>query len=394
MKRLVVVSLLAGAVACAGGCGATPWWKYRSNLSNNGLGSASSLQGKVKWKFPTGGLVFTSPALDDNNVYFGSDDMSFYAVSKGGGLGVWSFATGGRVESSALVTSGVVYFGSSDKNVYALATAGGAKLWSFATGGEVLSSPTFGGLSLPDPKHPGTLYNQNIVIVGSMDGSVYAIDADTGKRRWVFATHGPVQSSPAWSPSGNIYVGSNDHNVYALDPTSGAKLWTFATNDEVHASPAVGTDGTVYIPSDDGSLYALDGATGAKKWAFTPSATPRKFLTPAAVLFASNVDTIFSGNGNGFFAVDAAGKQLWLNTQWAGLGSLSPPAVTGDPTIYVGSFTGFNNTSQFVAADARTGNLRWAFFALNGGLFLGGAAVDSDGTVYTGCTDGNLYAFQ
>jgi outer membrane protein assembly factor BamB len=72
--------------------------------------------------------------------------------------------------------------------------------WQYQTDGPVTSSPRF---------YRGAVY------VGSGDGCVYSIDAETGKARWKFKTDGPVPASPAIS-DGILYIGSTDRHVYAL----------------------------------------------------------------------------------------------------------------------------------------------------------------------------------
>ncbi len=44
--------------------------------------------------------------------------------------------------------------------------------------------------------------------------------------KWTFHTNGEVVSSPA-IVDGVIYVGSNDGNLYALDQQTGTKKWVF-----------------------------------------------------------------------------------------------------------------------------------------------------------------------
>jgi outer membrane protein assembly factor BamB len=67
-----------------------------------------------------------------------------------------------------------------------------------------------------------------------------------------------------------VYIGSYDGTVYALNVNTGAKLWSFATGSSVISSPAV-ANGVVYVGSYDGNVYALNAKTGAKR----ASATPR-----------------------------------------------------------------------------------------------------------------------
>ena len=114
--------------------------------------------------------------------------------------------------------------------------------WQFETGDRVRSSPAVAG---------GTVY------VGSNDGHLYAIDAETGQQQWQFETGDDVSSSPAVA-GGTVYVGSYDGHLYAIDAETGQQQWQFETWTwgDVRSSPAV-AGGTVYVGSDDGHLYAL-----------------------------------------------------------------------------------------------------------------------------------------
>ena len=67
---------------------------------------------------------------------------------------------------------------------------------------------------------------------------------------------------------GVVYVGSvDDGTLYALDAATGAKKWTYRTDSQMFSSPTV-ANGVVYVGSSRGNVYALDAATGAKKWAY------------------------------------------------------------------------------------------------------------------------------
>jgi outer membrane protein assembly factor BamB len=107
------------------------------------------------------------------------------------------------------------------------------------------SSPTIGA--------DGTVY------VGTYSDMVYALDGQTGVKKWAFKVDTKyVASSPAIGDDGTVYVGGGgNRNVYALDGATGAKKWSFKTGRFVWASPSIGPDGTLYIGSTDGKLYAF-----------------------------------------------------------------------------------------------------------------------------------------
>src|SRR3990172_7326231 len=71
-------------------------------------------------------------------------------------------------------------------------------------------------------------------------------------------------SSPA-VVEGVVYVGSYEGYLYALDAESGEMLWRFKAGDRVYSSPAV-VEGVVYTGSGDGYLYALDADSGKMLW--------------------------------------------------------------------------------------------------------------------------------
>ena len=163
----------------------------------------------------------------------------------------WTYPAVGSISTDPVVANGIIYFGSLDKSLYALDARSHSIRWNFQTGGAVESTPAV---------------VNGVVYVGSYDHSVYALDARTGHKLWSFATGDRINSSPAVT-SGVVYVGSWDRSVYALDARTGRKLWSFATRDRIFSSPAV-AGGVVYVGSYDKSLYALDARTGRKLWSF------------------------------------------------------------------------------------------------------------------------------
>jgi outer membrane protein assembly factor BamB/serine/threonine protein kinase len=233
--------------------------------------------GKQKWAFPTEDSVSSPPAVVDGVVYVGSQDGNVYAIDAQSGKQKWAFQTGNIVHSSSLgpppgppprpsspvVVGGVVYISTTDHNVYAIDAQLGKKKWAFPTGSSVNSSPAV---------------VDGLVYVGSFDRNVYAIDVQSAEKKWTFQTRNslsssssgppppPVSSSPA-VVGGIVYVGATDHNVYALDAQSGEKKWAFRTGDIVVSSPAI-ANGLVYVGSFDRNVYAIDAQSGEKKWAF------------------------------------------------------------------------------------------------------------------------------
>jgi outer membrane protein assembly factor BamB len=61
----------------------------------------------------------------------------------------------------------------------------------------------------------GPTVTDGVVYVGSEFGKVYAVDAATGRLRWIYTT-GEMQDSLPAVAHGTVYVGSDDAKVFAL----------------------------------------------------------------------------------------------------------------------------------------------------------------------------------
>src|SRR5437762_1072088 len=100
---------------------ADSWPMLRGGPALEGV-STGTLPAKLQliWKFKTAGPVKSSPAIEGDKVFVGSNDGLVYALNLATGVKVWESKTGGPVESSALALEGKVFVGSSDGLLYAL----------------------------------------------------------------------------------------------------------------------------------------------------------------------------------------------------------------------------------------------------------------------------------
>jgi len=311
---------------------------------------------RVKWKFHTRGMVFSSPAVVSSAVYVGSTDGNLYAVDIASGVQKWKFEAKSRITSSPAVAGGLVYFGAYDGCFYALNAADGKLKWKFQTAGE--------------RRYAGT----------HLHGSQPA--AETMPDPFDFYLSSPV----VWN--GEVFFGSGDGNLYSLDAASGALNWKFKTGDVIHASPAI-ADGTLFIGSWDSYFYALDVATGQEKWRFKTGEDPQIHNQVGIQSSASVVDGIvyFGCRDSNFYAVDAkTGQKKWSFSNH-GSWVISSPAVK-DGTVYFGT----SDSGLFHALDAKTGT---PVFSLNfkGWPMFSSPAIAGN-IAYIGSHSGRLVAID
>lgn len=252
----------------------------------------SMADGSLKWKFHTGAGIASSPAVDSNTklVVFGSEDHLIYAVNVDDGRVAWTYHTRDKIRSSGRIAHNHVFIGSDDGNLYALVAQTGRFLWTFEAGAPVRTRP---------------FVTNELVIFGADDGSIYGIEL-SGKRKWVMRAKRAVNSSPYVDTNENVcYVGSFDGHLYALDANSGYSLWRFRTNSPVISSPAVAND-SVYFGSTDGRLYAVVASSGKERW----QVNLEKPIVASPVV---HNNFVYIGCTDGaFYCFDTkTGKQVW-----------------------------------------------------------------------------------
>lgn len=208
------------------------------------------------WRFSPGGTVFGRPAVDaqQGRIYFGASDKRLYALDSRG-LFLWSFLTGDNVATQPVVFEDLVIFGSEDRNIYAVESADGELRWQRETGAAVVASPA---LALTEDGEP-------VVIAGSDDGVAYGLDARSGGVLWRYESGKPIEA-PVLVVDGVAFVTSTAGSVSALDPLTGEEQWVASVSERpVRFAPAVAADRLVVVDQQGyASAYSLAG--GRRLW--------------------------------------------------------------------------------------------------------------------------------
>jgi polyvinyl alcohol dehydrogenase (cytochrome) len=205
------------------------------------------------------------------------------------------------------------------------------------------------------------------VFVGSHDGTVYALDLESGCTKWRFRATAEIRTGiVADAKTKRLYFGDVLARAYAIDAMTGKLVWQQKVDDHGNATitgtPTLG-DGQLFVPISSlevtaaadpkyacctfrGAVAALDLATGKQRWKhYTVVETPRpqgktgvgtNIIGPSGapvwnsptydaatsrVYFGSgqNYSSPADGNSNTVFAVDAqSGKRIWATQLTAG----------------------------------------------------------------------------
>jgi len=253
----------------------------------------------------------------------------------------WSCDLGSAVDSSPAVVGGRVLVGTIDGTFWAVDQADGAVIWRTSIGSPIVSSPCVAG---------------ERVVFGSVDGSIYGLDVGSGDVVWTARTGGPIVASPALVGD-RVLCGSTDGRLYAVEAQTGVVAWTTVADGEVHAGAAAVGDVAVYA-NDRGRVHCVSLADGVAVWARPYRADGPVVSCPvihgASVLVSSLSPTSLTpGDSLNIHCIElATGKRVWGargRNPWAtdkerGFSVAASPTVVGEQVWFV-TMEGYGNWS-------------------------------------------------
>lgn len=266
--------------------------------------------GTERWSKLTGEIVDSSALLDDlGRVYFGSGDGHLYALDRDTGDEIWTFEADDPSVNGAFIRwfegnvamgeGGVLYAPNDNFCTYAIDRQTGEKRWCWKTSDQTWSLPAFNPVTR-------RLFIGNNFLLGQ---NVFAVDPEGGTRLWGRNTGGTVSASPMLTGTGPddlAVLGSFDGFLYAYRQDTGELAWSFGARDHLYASVSQLSDGTLIQPAGDGTIYAFDPADGSVKWSFD---TLEPIRSSAAI---DGQDHIYVGSGEGrLFVLDPDGSLRW-----------------------------------------------------------------------------------
>lgn len=355
--------------------------------------------GTPLWNYQTGGAIWSPPTHDRGILYVGSDDGHLYALDTAKRALKWKFATGNKLRSKPAIAGDLVIAASDDGYLYALDRKNGAERWRFSLESQdldrrepALSNPYYDFLHSSPLVHDGHIY------VGSLSGTLFVVEADSGKAAWRFGTSDAIRGTPVIA-NGHVYFGGWDDHVYAIDLATRQQSWRSDTGGIVQSTPAV-DDKRLIIGSRSAKMIALDPASGAELW--SRKVPEDSWVESSALLHG---ERFYIGSSDLLtLSAHAAddGRQLWSFP--TGGWSWATPVRDGD-TLYIGAisafpyyFEGVTLKPGFFAIDAASGQEKWRFSPPKiDGYVTGGVGVApaiADGVIYVATLDGRIHALK
>ena len=235
------------------------------------LYAVNTQTGELCWTFKTVTEVRATPAIKDGYVYFGGEDI-FYCLDMFNKKEKWHFVTGEKSWSSPIIDDENVYFGCDQGKFFALNKDSGKTVWEI----NLLDERQRREKNLPDVPSSRSrnidhgltspIIYKNTIIVTCNNGFVYCFDKTTGKGIWTRFVKAKIESSPVLHED-TVYFGcqriflregprDDNRYIYALNASTGKVKWRHAMDEDVDSSPLI-HNGVLYATSDDNKMHIL-----------------------------------------------------------------------------------------------------------------------------------------
>jgi quinohemoprotein ethanol dehydrogenase len=230
-----------------------------------------------------------------------------------------------------------------------------------------------------------------VIYTSSSWSNVYAFDARTGRRLWMFDAHvpGPTAARACcdvvnrgvayWN--GRVYVGTLDGRLVALDAKTGSEVWSVQTTDPskpytITGAPRV-VKGKVLIGNGGaefgvrGYITAYDARSGALVWRFytVPGDPSKPFENPALARAAMTWTGEWWRGGGGGTVWDSMAYDPALDLLYVGVGNGAPwnqklRSPGGGDNLYLSSIVALRpNTGEYVWHYQTTPGEMWDYTA-------------------------------
>ncbi len=387
---------------------------------------------KLKWAFgfPTGLSAYGQPTIVAGRVFIASDNGYVYSLNAQTGCVYWSFQAKAAMRTAISVgpvtgagsAKYAAYFGDQKANVYAIDAQTGRLIWTRLVGDHITArdpgAPTLadGRLYVPVSTFEEFSASDPLYPCCTFQGSVVALDADTGKQIWKTYTIDeklkPVRKNSKgtqlWAPSGAsvwnsptfdrkrqaVYFGTGDGQtdpapdttdaVMALDARTGKRLWFYQAT--AHDSFLGGCDDDAPNRSENCPPHQ------GPDWDFGASAMLRTLPNGHRLLVAGQKSgTVFA------FDPDRNGAAVWSTNVL--LPGQKPPSSFGE-IVYGGAMDDRNayfalRSGRMIALALDTGKQVWAVPLNADAAVTHSAAVTGiPGAVFVGGWDGKLQALS
>ena len=238
------------------------WTSFRNGPRQLGIaGSSLPEELELLWEYPAPDGVTGTAAIVDGEVFAGTIGGKLVCLNLRSGEVRWehrslktddpkAFLPG--FQTPVTVTDSLVLAGDEDGTLHAVDRQSGRSVWTFPTDGEVV-----GGASV---------VGEN-VIFGSHAQRLFCLSLAEGKLIWEFDTQGPVNGSQAIGDGHTFVTGCDQPVLRVVDVSDGIEETTIDLEGLLIATPAM-KDDVLYFGTSDGIVFAVNWKQQTVDWKY------------------------------------------------------------------------------------------------------------------------------
>lgn len=337
-----------------------------------------SLQGSIENNFPLNlklshiisldSKIFGSPVIKDNKIVLGAENGNVYCFKPDGTV-LWIYETDNAIESPALIVKNMVYVGNLSGTVYALDLFTGEKHWKYQTDNQIMGSPNY--FFVND--------DQYYIIFGSYDFFLYCVDGVSGVKIWKYEANDFINVTPAIFNNYAVFGGC-DGNLHVVDILSGKKHNKVTIATYVASSVAI-IDNKAIVGDYDGKVNCVNIETGEILWQFENPERQLPFISSAAVF---NDKAVIGSRDKNIYCIDInTGELIWQRNTGS--------RIESSPLIGNNAVLTTNMRGDILLISMLTGNVVWKFET--GSSIMGSPAI-SGNEIFIPTTSGDIYVFK
>lgn len=285
----------------------------------------------------------------------------------------WTYQSAANIISTPAATENLVVYGNQQGSLEAIDLNTGKKKWTLPLGAPIFSSPAAAA---------------GKIVVGSTDGHVWCV-SNTGKIIWKAKNEKAVLGSPLINEN-VVYVGTSANKFNAYDFSSGRLLWSYDSLKGPVVSTPVIADGKIIFGAWDTFLYCLDQQTGRLNWKWT-NGSPVINYSPASCIPVISDSTVYVVAPDRYLtAIDLrSGATLWRTKEATVRESIG---ISADGQLIYGKT--MQDTIVAFANNRTVADVRWKTHVGFGYEHVPSMLLERDGKIYFGTRNGVIYCMD